>query len=239
MKISSIPKRISRLWLSLWYRPIRVFCFHQVSDVFESDTMWECDWTQTEQFKRRILALKKEYTFISLPEVTAHLNKDLFRRKKYAALTSDDGWASLKNILPWLAEQKIPVTLFLNPLYFDGVHHQSRETEQLLSGEEIQEIVNTYSPYVSIASHGWKHESCKGLPIGEFEEKARMAELALAGLDGKIPFYAFAYGFYYEEELDSLRKMGLTPVLMDGEMNYSDGSFIHRELLDGNILVLR
>ncbi len=207
--------------------------------MFEPETMWECDWTQTEQFKQRILALKKEYTFISLAEVTAHLKLDLFRRKKYAALTSDDGWASLKNIVPWLAEQKIPVTLFLNPLYFDGFHHQSRETERLLSEEEIQEIVNTYSPFVSIASHGWMHENCEELPIGEFEEKVGLAEMALERLDGKIPFYAFAYGFYYEEELESLRRMGLTPVLMDGEMNYSDGSFIHRELLDGNILVLR
>lgn len=233
MKISSIPKRVSRLWLSLWYRPIRVFCFHQVSDVFEPDTMWECDWTPTVTFKKNILCLKKKYTFISLTEAYEHIKRDRIRKSNYAVLTADDGWASLKNILPWLAEQEIPVTLFLNPLYFDGAHHQSRETEQLLSGEEIQEIVNTYSPYVSIASHGWKHESCKGLPIGEFEEKARMAELALAGLDGKIPFYAFAYGFYYEEELESLRKMGLTPVLMDGEMNFTNEIGVHRELMDG------
>ena len=200
--------------------------------------MWECDWTPTETFKKNILSLKNKFTFISLADAYEHIKRDRIRKLDYAVLTADDGWASLKNILPWLAEQKIPVALFLNPLYFDGFHYQLRETERLLSKEEIQEIANTYSPFVSIASHGWKHENCEELPIGEFEEKVALAEMALEGLDGKIPFYAFAFGFYYEEELESLRRMGLTPVLMDGEMNYSDGSSIHREPLDGVGIIL-
>ena len=97
----SFYQRIMRGLLRLRLHPIRVFVFHQVSDVFEPDTMWECDWTETEAFKRSLSALTKKYTFISLDEVKEHLANDRFRFKDYAALTADDGWASLKNILPW------------------------------------------------------------------------------------------------------------------------------------------
>lgn len=233
MRISSIPKRISRLWLSLLHRPIRVFCFHQVSDVFEPDTMWECDWTQTEKFKQRILALKKDYTFISLPEVTAHLNIDLFRRKKYAALTSDDGWASLKNIIPWLAEQKIPVTLFLNPSYLDGIHHQERETDKLLTKEEVEQFVKDYYPFITIASHGWAHKSCEKMPFDVFVDETQKAEAYLSEMKGKVPYFAFPYGVSTSDCVAYLKSLSLVPVMINDRMNYSDASCIQRELLDG------
>ena len=104
--------------------PIRVFLFHQVSDRFDATTMIEGDWTQMDQFKRNINRLRKEYTFIPLDKAYRKMRRDIFRFRDYAVLTADDGWASLNNILPWLAEQRIPVTLFLNPGYFDGRHLQ-------------------------------------------------------------------------------------------------------------------
>ena len=102
--------------MKLRLQPIRVFCFHQVSDEYAPLTMWEEDWTQTELFKRNIQNLKERgYTFISLPEAYFKLKNDSFRREKYAVLTADDGFKSMLNILPWLIEQRIPVTLFVNP----------------------------------------------------------------------------------------------------------------------------
>ena len=128
--------------------------------MFEPETMWDCDWTQSDVFKQNVLTLKKRYTFISLEEMRRRLAKDKLRLKNYAVLTSDDGWASLANIIPWLAGQKIPVTLFLNPLYMDGLHWPSRETEKLLAQDEVIRMVDAYTPFVSVASHGWSHEDC-------------------------------------------------------------------------------
>ena len=51
---------IRRKWTKIRLQPIRVFCFHQVSEQFDASTMWECDWTQIEQFKRNILRLKEQ-----------------------------------------------------------------------------------------------------------------------------------------------------------------------------------
>lgn len=213
-------------------QPIRVFCFHQVSKEFEPETMWECDWMQIDVFKRIILALKKKYTFISLPEVTEHLMNDRFRLKRYAALTADDGWASLKNIMPWLAEQGIPVTLFLNPLCLDGVHYQKKETEKFLTKEDVEEMITYGSPYITIASHGWSHKDCMKMTMDEFCENVEKAEETLSGMNGKISYYAFTFGRRKEEQVASLNDKPLIPVYMDGQMNYSDASCIHRELLE-------
>ena len=54
-------KSISYYWKRIRLRLVSVFLFHHVSDIFEPDTMWKCDWIQTEAFKKKVLALKKKY----------------------------------------------------------------------------------------------------------------------------------------------------------------------------------
>lgn len=223
--------KVRKKLLHLRLRPIRVFCFHQVSDVFDSDTMWECDWTQIEDFKRNILVLKKKYTFVSLEKAYGHIVNDKIRVKNYAVLTADDGWASLKSILPWLAEQEVPVTLFLNPMYMDGIHCQSRNTEQFLTTNEVVDIVEHHYPYISIASHGWTHDDCSRMTFEAFQESVVRSEDFLNQMKGKIPFYAFTFGRYAKRQMGFLKQQSLTPVLIDGMMNY-DGGIIHRESID-------
>lgn len=230
MNNGKVLHKFSRYLKKKRLHPIRVFCFHQVSKEFEPETMWECDWTQIDVFKRIILDLKKKYTFISLPEVTEHLRNDRFRMKRYAALTADDGWASLKNIIPWLVEQKIPLTVFLNPLYMDGKHYQSRDTEEFLTKEEVMDLVTRYGDYITIASHGWSHKCCSGMDESEFAENVQKAESELSGLPGKIPFFAFPYGSYSMSNFAVLKNSQLVPVLMDGLQNYNDPLAVHREL---------
>lgn len=82
--------------------------------------MWPCDWIQTDAFKRTVLELQKKYTFTSLTEAQRHLRGDIVRTGKFAVLTADDGFATLKNIMPWIIERGIPITLFINPIVWDG-----------------------------------------------------------------------------------------------------------------------
>ncbi len=230
--MDALVNAIKRKWTRLRFRSVRVFCFHHVSDIFDPDTMWECDWTQTDAFKRNVLALKKKYTFISLEEAYNHISCDKFRNTNYAVLTSDDGWASLKNILPWLAEEKIPVTLFLNPLYMDGKHFQSRDSEEFLTKEEVVFLVERYEPLITIASHGWSHDDCLKISMESFKESVRKSEEYLMNIKGKVPFYAFSFGRHSNKQLEYLGQQNLVPVLMDGMVNYDDVSCIHRECID-------
>ena len=221
--------RLSRMLL----QPIPVFVFHQVSDALEPETMWECDWTQTDLFKQKISALKKRYTFISLPEVQEHLTKDRLRFRRYAALTADDGWASLANILPWLVEQKVPVTLFLNPSCLDGLHKNSRETDKLLTKEEVLRIVEEGKPFISVASHGWTHKDSTKMTLDEFEESVQKSEDVLAQIPGRVPYFAFASGRHTPKQVGYLKSKGLIPVFVDGAANEKDPTVIHRFCIDG------
>ena len=228
--------RLKRHVLQMWMRPIRVFVFHQVSDVFEPETMWDCDWTQTEVFKQNCLTLMKKYKFISLEEVREHLSKDKWRFKRYAALTADDGWASLTNILPWLTEQKIPVTLFLNPSCLDGIHKNSRKTDKLLTRQDVLRIIEAGKPYVTVASHGWTHKSCAQMTLDEFVESVRASEEVLDNIPAKVPFFAFASGQFTCAQVSYLRGRKLVPVFVDGQDNGKDPSSIHRFGIDGKTI---
>lgn len=215
------------------YQPIRVFVFHQVSDIFNPDSMWKCDWTETQQFKRNILYLKREYEFISLKEAHNHLKNDVFRLKRYAVLTCDDGWASVLSIVPWLAEHKIPLTLFINPQYLDGKHYQERATEKFLTQDNLLYLISKYSEYISLASHGWTHFDVTKYDNEIFVESIEKSENKLSEFNNIIPFYAFPYGKYCMSNLEYLKQRGIFPVFVDDIENLNDGQRIHRKCIDG------
>lgn len=217
--------------MKLRLQPIRVFCFHHVSDSFDESTMKIIDWMQTDEFKQAVEKLQKEgYVFISLPEAHEKLRHDIFRFRKYAVFTADDGWASLKNILPWLNERQIPVTLFLNPAYLDGKHFRERETEQYLTWNEVNRMHEQY-PLVTMGSHGWEHVEVWRQKEIEFEESVRQSNNILEQTPGYIRFFAYPYGRYNGKGNRILKNYGLIPVYVNGEVNYNNVNFINRELL--------
>lgn len=224
--------KIKRKLMKLRLQPIRVFCFHQVSDEFDASTMWECAWTQKEDFMREIQELKKEYTFISLPEARYKLEHDIFRKKKYAVLTADDGWDSLNEIIPWIAEQRIPTTLFINPAYMDGIHKQERKTERLLTKSNIEELVAKYKPLITIGSHGWIHTDYTQKSNDEFLNLVNKAHMELSKMDMYIPYFAFPFGKRTTSEIRILKMIDITPVLIDGSTNIKYDGNIHRESLE-------
>lgn len=227
-KLNKIGRKLKKFRL----RPISVFLFHQVSDTFDESTMKLGDWTETGQFKRNIEVLKQQYRFVSLEKAYKMMRKNVFRFRDYAVLTSDDGWASLKSILPWIAEQKIPVTLFLNPGYFDGEHYREKDTEKYLLTKDIKDICDTYSN-VTYGMHGWEHVSATEQTIEAFRESVQMSYDVLRDFTNFIPFFAYTYGRFEESHDRVLSEYGFIPVLIDKEKNVNNIRFIHRELLDG------
>ena len=218
--------------MKLRLQPIHVFCFHQVSNFFDASTMYPSDWTQIEQFEKNILRLKEQYEFISLDEASQKLKHDIYRTKKYAVLTADDGWASLKNILSWLAEQQIPITLFVNPAYLRGEETREDGMNGLLKWDELNEILAQYSN-ISIASHGWNHKLVKDMDSEEFLYKMLDSHQYLSQRPEYIPFYAYPCGMHSNATDNTLEEQNIVPVYMDGNKNYRYDGGIHRELLDG------
>lgn len=235
MTYHELKYKLTHKLIKLRLAPIRVFCFHQTSAVFDSSTMNEGDWTEIEQFKRNISVLQREYQFISLPEVNEKM-KQLYRRKKYACLTSDDGWASLKEILPWLNEQQIPVTLFLNPGYFDGQHFRERDSEKYLSLNEVEDICSKY-PLVTIGMHGWEHLDASKQSVEEFTDSIERSIVALKHLPNYIPYFAFTWDRKSKENYVVLDAHNIIPVVLRGNYNYNTPGYIDREKFDNVKLI--
>lgn len=227
-----IADKINRKLKKLRLQPIHVFLFHQTSEQFDESTMKPGDWTDIAVFKQNIIKLKEKYSFISLAEAYAKIKKDRIRVGKYAVLTSDDGWNSLREILPWLAEMNVPVTLFINPGYMDGGHFREKDSEKYLTSEDITSMYEI-SPSISLGSHGWFHKRSTDFTIPEFRTDVERSLSVLQRIKGFVPFWAYTYGAFDECTNGVLKDCGLIPVLIDGGVNFDDTNCIHRELIDG------
>lgn len=230
--LSIISRKIRNRWKKLWFRPIHVFVFHQVSKSFDPSTMWECDWTELERFKQNIVSLQKDYRFISIYNAKGKLQKDKFRFRHYAVLTCDDGWESVLSVLPWLHEQKIPITLFLNPASVLALETRERGMNKLLNENQIAGISQKYDN-VTIASHGWNHANCAKQSDDEFQNSVNKSEEYLSRLQSYIPYFAYPCGNHLHQQDTYLLQKGIIPVLCDGAMNYQWDNAIHRECIDG------
>lgn len=224
-----ILKKLQRKWIKLRLQPIRVFCLHHVCEQFDAEAMYPCDWMALDEFKEKIKTLRNQgYQFISLTKAYYHLKKDYFRRKKYAVLTFDDGYKSLNEVLPWLEEQKISATLFINGKYLDGKSYRETPNEQYLLYGELFALT---SPLIEIGHHGWEHKSAKEMSQEELVDSLQKNIEILSSHPRYIPFWAYTYGIHNQTSDVTLSNNGMTLVLVDGGKNYKWIGAIDRELL--------
>ncbi len=215
--------------MKLRLQPIRVFCFHHVCAEFDAESMNTGDWMQIDEFKANVLSMQQNgVEFISLTDAYKHICNDYVRCKKYAVLAFDDGYASLKEILPWLENQKIPAALFINGKYLDGKSYRKNPKEKYLTKEELFALT---SPFIEIGSHGWEHKRATEMTAEEFAESVKRNIGLLSGHPNYIPFFAYTYGAHSNNTDDYLHRQGLVPIYIDGMKNYNEIKVIHRELL--------
>jgi len=205
--------------------------------------MWEEDWINTDVLKNFIKDLQQNgYAFITLPEAHVKMTNDKFRKAKYAVLTADDGFKTLLNIVPWLIDQQIPITLFLNPKYIidDGIGENVQArldvTKSAKSNEDIYlkkcDLEAMKSPMVTIAYHGYEHLDELQMDKSAFVQNVEQCEQAFRELPFEvIPYYAHTYGHSNAENDCILANKNLTPVYVSGGVNYNDSTRIDRELI--------
>ena len=229
MVANKLTEKICRKWMKMRLQPIRVFCLHHVCEQFDADAMHPCDWMALDEFKQKIIALRNQrYHFISLTEAYDHLQKDWFRRQKYAVLTFDDGYKSLKEVLPWLEEQQIPATLFINGKYLDGTSYRETPKEQYLTYDELFALT---SPLIEIGHHGWEHKSVNEMSEAKLIESMQKNLEILSVHPRYIPFWAYTYGIHDKNSDVIIKHTNLIPILVTGSKNYQCKGNIDRELL--------
>lgn len=222
--------KIRHRWIKLRLQPIRVFCLHHVCETFDAESMNKGDWMQIDEFKAKVLSMQQNgVEFISLTDAYKHICNDYVRCKKYTVLAFDDGYASLKEILPWLEEQKIPVTLFINGKYLDGKSYRKNPKERYLTKDELFALA---SPLIEIGNHGWEHIRLTDMKEGEFRTSVEQNVQLLSTHPNYIPFWAYTYGTHTDFTDSYLSEQHIIPVYVDGVKNYNGKKVIHRELLE-------
>lgn len=238
-------------WKRLRCQPIQVYVFHHVSEVRNPLIAAESDWTQTEQFKRNIIQLQKGCSFISLEEAWRKLNHDRFRFHKYAVLTADDGYRSVLDILPWLEQQGVPITLFVNTKYLDkrswgkvnedvarkykpDVNMFSEVCPDLFLSKE--ELFALDSPLISVGLHGHEHLDATKLSNAAFHDNLETCKNMLSSHKRFVPFYAYTWGRHNIVTDRIVREKNLVPVLVNGMKNDDNSDHINRFCIDGKTL---
>lgn len=244
--MNSFFQHIKRILTRLRLQPIRVFCFHQISEQYEEGVYCKPDWIPVGFLKNHIERLQKEgYEFISLAEAHKHITKDIFRFEKYAVLTADDGLKCQLALLPWFEERNIPITLFIDLETLDGktctvpvknfldisnAEEEQKHAKQLYL--TLKQLENLSSPMLSIGMHGIMHEKVNSMNAEEFAELICTCKQALSKHSDYIPFFAYPYGAHSSVTDKVLYQEKIVPVLADGCMNYNDSKVIHREILE-------
>ena len=220
-----IGEKIMRKLVHLRLQPIRVYCLHHVCTSYDAETMYEGDWMALNAFQATVKKMQQSgVEFLSLLDAYKHMRNDFSRRKKYAVLTFDDGYASLKEVLPWLKAQHIPVTLFVNPDYACGKAYRENAKETYLTLKELSDA------QVEIGMHGLQHVDATKITSAEFRIFVEESIKATQKIDGYIPFWAYTWGRHNEMTDILLQSKNIIPVYMDGMKNYREQQVIHREL---------
>lgn len=221
--------KLRRKLIKLRLQPIRVYCLHHVCEKFDTTAMNVSDWMELSVFKEKIVRLRKQgYKFISLTEAYHKLKNDIFRMKKYAVLTFDDGYKSLQEVLPWLEEQNIPATLFINGKYLDGCSYRETSNEQYLTYEDLFAL---NSPLIEVGHHGWEHTYIPSMTESELIQSIQLNNDILSFHPRYIPFWAYTWGQHSCLSDSILNRENINPVLITGGKNYKFNRFIDRELL--------
>lgn len=231
------------------FQPIQVFCFHQVSEQYEPIYGGIENWTNNAQFKKNIIELKKRFVFISINDALNHLRHDLFRFKRYAVLTCDDGFQCVLDLLPWFEEQKIPIALFLSLKYLDGNSYDTwfdscwKEVpeggKKLLLGSMYfywnhLSIEPVCSGNVTLAIHGLGHDDVSKLNEREFSSYVDECVSLLGRHPRYKPFYAYTWGRHSSENDKVLKRKNIIPVYCDGMNNYGFDGAVQRVWVDGD-----
>ena len=243
--IANLLHRIQRKLLKTRLHPIRVFVVHNVCDTYSTIVGPRADWVSTDDFHHSIEQLQKRYTFISIEDALHHIRHDVVRMQDYAVLTADDGYRSVFLQLPWLIEHNVPVSLYINPKYLDGVSYSEHlwsfvhnanpnltesefVTGRYMTSAELQSIT---SSLVSIGLHGYEHINNARLSANAFREYIEKTIAAIKPYSDVIPFHAYPWGYSSEETDKVLHELNICPLRADGLYNINDDSQIHREYL--------
>lgn len=204
---------------------IPIYTYHDIVTT-KSEIKENYMQTTLKNFKKQIVNLKKiGYTPITYQDLLDYSNSNKPLYKRSCIITFDDGYKSIyEHVFPLIKEYNIPITIFVINSCIGG--------EGYLNWDELKEMHG--SGLVDIYSHGLNHIEYDKVPpsvlLSETEEAYSYLTHNLNDFN-LLKVFAYPYGLYTEDSIETLWENGYIQNLMDGKINKSNNlnmSMLHR-----------
>ncbi|MEM7454772.1 MAG: glycosyltransferase [Planctomycetota bacterium] len=194
-RLATLPVRSARLnrWKKKGNVPVSILFYHRVADEHPNP------WTISEgDFERQIRWFQKNFDLVSMEECQRRMESG-FNDRPALHLTFDDGYAdNCSFALPFLIEQKIPVTYFITTRHLvehEPFAHDVKEEQPLLPNS-IEAIRALADAGVEIGGHTRTHAD-----LGSIADEERLYDEVITAtremerlISRPIRYFAFPYG---------------------------------------------
>lgn len=182
-------------------RTLSILCYHTFRNP-SPNHRWEID---PKTFEKQVEKISGQARFVSIEEALGAL-----RGKKVAgpavALTFDDGFRDVLEILPVTRKYRIPAAIFVLARPENTDHGQLRSQGTFL---DLSEIKKLYEEGWTIGCHSATHTDLKRLGQDELEEEVSGAKKMLESRLGiPIEYFAYPRGIFSETIVAAVRKAG-------------------------------
>ncbi len=175
--------------------PIMSLLYHRVADTHPNT--WTIGW---KQFRHEVEWLKQHFDLVTLEEAQRRIAAGL-NSQPTVCITFDDGYAeNCDKAIPWLIEQKIPVTYFVtsdNILTGRPFPHDLA-TNCPLKPNSAAQIIDMAKAGIEIGSHTRTHlDLAQVCSLTELTDEIVGSKHDLeALLDRPVRYFAFPYGLH-------------------------------------------
>lgn len=156
---------------------------------------------QIEKFRNTIMYLQKYYTFIPYSECVEKIKTNTEINKRYACISSDDGFKNFNLAAELFDELGIKGMVFVNPSIVGETdytkikehcrHRLKIEPHEFLNWEELSNLKRRGH---EIGNHGYFHQNLSTLNRAELKIEILNSKVAIEKELGPISHYAYPYG---------------------------------------------
>jgi peptidoglycan/xylan/chitin deacetylase (PgdA/CDA1 family) len=175
--------------------PIMTLLYHRVADVHPNS--WTIDW---DRFRYQIEWLQQQFELVSLAEAQRRISAGT-NSVPSVCITFDDGYAeNCEKAIPWLIEQKVPVTYFVTSdnILSGRAYPHDLERKCPLPPNTVAEIQAMSDAGIEIGAHSRSHADLgQAMSLDELTDEIVGSKYDLeALLDKPVRYFAFPYGLH-------------------------------------------
>lgn len=178
---------------------VSVLCYHSFSDNSDRYSI------NLEAFARQIKIISRDANFVSLDDIVESM-KGKKLKTPAVALTIDDGYTDVMQILPLTKRYRIPITLFILSEPHNANWGEIKNERPLLNSQELKYLI---SQGWTIGCHSATHADFSSLNQERLKKEIIEAKKTLEEKLGMpVKYFAYPKGVFNEEIIRLVKEAG-------------------------------